>query len=214
MTQTFTYSGSLVTSSANILTATEGATVLRCLATDQNMLDLLPMVDKYIEMATGRDWTLDAPRYSEAQAAARMLLVRWHEDPGGMAAGAALGQGLVAALAQLEAKALILESNGVPYETLALMSSVPASGATVAITISAVLVFNHEMAAAAINSVRIENSAGATVASTNSLDVTGKIMTVNPNANLSATSSYTIVIDYAADVYGQTIDKDIGFTTA
>lgn len=91
---------------ANILTTAEAANVLRCAETDANMIDLLPMVDGYIVRATGHDWTGDDPVAPEAKAAARMLLVRWHEDPGGMAAGAALHHGLLAALSQLEGLAL------------------------------------------------------------------------------------------------------------
>lgn len=90
----------------SILSTAEAANVLRCAETDANMIDLLPMVDAYIERATGHDWAADDPAAPEAKAAARMLLVRWHEDPGGMAAGTALGQGLSAALGQLEALAL------------------------------------------------------------------------------------------------------------
>lgn len=90
---------------ANILTIGEAANVLRCLETDPNMIDLLPMVDQYIQQATGHDWAADAPVQPEAKAAARILMVRWHEDPGGMAAGGALGPGLSACLTQLEALA-------------------------------------------------------------------------------------------------------------
>ena len=88
-----------------ILTATEAAVVLRCTEDDDTMLMLLPAVDAYIEMATGRDWTADDPIRQEAKNAARMLLVRWHEDPGGMAAGDTLGPGIRACLTQLEALA-------------------------------------------------------------------------------------------------------------
>ncbi len=93
----------------NILTAAEAATALRTVVTDPAMLQLLPQVDAYIETATGRDWTGDEPIYEQAKAAARMLLVRWHEDPGMMGqAQGLLPQGCSAALAQLEAIALKL----------------------------------------------------------------------------------------------------------
>jgi hypothetical protein len=89
---------------ANILTVTEAATVLRCETTDPAMLDLLAQVDAYINNASGRDWTLDHPIRPEAKAAARILLVRAHEDPGAMVQPAdALSWGLQAALMQLEA---------------------------------------------------------------------------------------------------------------
>jgi len=92
---------------ANILTASEAATVLRCETTDADMLALLPAVDAYIKNATGHDWASDNPVLPEAKSAARMLLVKWHEDPGMMSNGtASLGYGLASCLIQLEAKAL------------------------------------------------------------------------------------------------------------
>jgi hypothetical protein len=92
---------------ANILTASEAATVLRCDETDADMLALLPAVDAYIKNATGHDWASDSQVVDEAKSAARMLLVKWHEDPGMMSNGSpSLGFGLSACLIQLEAMAL------------------------------------------------------------------------------------------------------------
>lgn len=91
---------------ANILTASEGASVLRCEVTDNEMLALLPLVDSYIKNATGHDWAADSTIHSTAKSAARMLLVLWHENPAMMANGqGALGFGLTACLVQLEALA-------------------------------------------------------------------------------------------------------------
>jgi hypothetical protein len=93
----------------NILTAAEAAAVLRTVDTDPAMLLLLPQIDAYIETATGRDWTLDDPIHETAKAAARMLLVRWFEDPGGMGQNQGLlPQGCSAVLGQLEAVALAI----------------------------------------------------------------------------------------------------------
>jgi hypothetical protein len=69
------------------------------------MLDLLPIVDGYIRQATGHDWAADAPVIAQAKAAARVLLVRWFEDPGALA-GQALTFGQAALLVQLESLAL------------------------------------------------------------------------------------------------------------
>ncbi len=91
---------------ANLLTATEAANLLRCEETEAEMLALLPLVDAYIQKATGRDWTGDNPIHPLAKSAARMLLVRMHEDPGGMVAGAALSFGLHAILTQMKAMVL------------------------------------------------------------------------------------------------------------
>src|SRR3972149_2124307 len=71
---------------AHILTEEEAAIVLRCAEDDPNMLELLPLVDAYLFQATGRDWVADEQIRPEAKSAARMLLVQWHENPGGIAA--------------------------------------------------------------------------------------------------------------------------------
>jgi len=197
---------------ASILTELEASTVLRCEVNDLGMLDLLPLVDGYIQFATGRNWTADSPVRPEAKSAARMLLVRWHEDPGGMAAGGALGYGLAAVLTQLEALALKLGTAGTPDIPLAIVTT-NISG-YMAVDASFVLVFSRAMDAGATSLVTLEDANLNTVASTNTLDVTGKIMTVNPTNNLAAASSYTIVIDYAVDIYGQTLYKEIAFVTA
>jgi hypothetical protein len=92
---------------ANILTASEAATVLRCESNDSNMTAVLPLIDAYLKQATGHDWAADAVIRSEAKSAARMLLVQWHSNPGMMEAGdTAMIAGLGAALVQLEAIAL------------------------------------------------------------------------------------------------------------
>jgi hypothetical protein len=201
----------------NILTATEAANVLRCEPDDPAMLDLLPVVDAYIIGATGRDWTADETIQQEAKAAARILLVQWHEDPG-MIVGrqmVILSGGLAACLSQLEALALILETRGVPDEDLAIKQSVPKDGAIdIAIIISPVIVFNNEMDSSAPNCIVLKTAAGVTVTTTNTLNVTKKIMSIVPTASLVAATSYQIVITTAPDVYGQTITQTIGFKTA
>lgn len=106
-----------------ILTPEEAADVLRCDIFDQNMLNMLPAIDAYIERATGRDWAADSIIPQGAKSAARILLVQWHEDPGMMAGGiAVLSGGLQACLTQLEALALyyyIFEGlDGVGYITI------------------------------------------------------------------------------------------------
>lgn len=214
MTQTFSYSGTSVVGGVHILTDAEAAVALRCEVTDTNMLQLLPLVDKYIEMATGRDWTIDATIYPEAKSAARMLLVRWHEDPGGMVSGDTLGPGIRACLTQLEAKALELATSGVPSEALDLVGYVPAAGSIAATTITPVLIFNHEMTTGALAKITLEDSGGVTVASAVTKDATNKLITITPTVSLAASSGYTIVVDYAMDIYGLTYSTTIGFTTA
>ena len=91
---------------ANILTAAEAANVLRTEDTDAVMLDLLPLIDQYIQGATGRDWAADTQVYPQAKSAARMLLVMWYENPAMINQSSALSFGLSAALTQLEALGL------------------------------------------------------------------------------------------------------------
>lgn len=89
---------------ANILTASEAATVLRCESTDADMLALLPLVDEYLHQATGHDWAKDAQVIQTAKSAARMLLVLWHENPAMVSSGmTTLGFGLNAVVMQLKA---------------------------------------------------------------------------------------------------------------
>lgn len=104
----------------SILTAEEGAIVLRCEVDDPAMVQLLPAVDAYVKRATGRDWSRDDPIQEEAKSAARILLVLWHENPSmiGNQVGT-LGPGLSACLTQLEAMACLyhdfLGRNGAGY---------------------------------------------------------------------------------------------------
>jgi hypothetical protein len=195
-----------------ILSQAEAATVLRCEQDDPNMIDLLPLVDGYIQMATGRDWSQDVRIRPEARAAARMLIVRWHEDPGGMASGSALGYGLAAILTQLEALALKLATTGTPDEPLAILST--NIDGYMAVGASFVLVFNHKMDASSTSLVTLEEVDLSPVTATNTLDATGKIMTITPAADLDPATSYVIEIDYAPDIYGQTIYREISFVTA
>jgi hypothetical protein len=201
---------------ANILLDTEAARVLRCESDDDLMLDLLPLVDAYVATATGRNWENDATIRAEAKSAARMLLALWYENPAMISSGmTTLNWGLHAALAQLETIAIELEKEGIPDEALAIRASMPASGvADVSINVKPVIIFNHEMASGCTADVSIEDAVGATVTSTAALDVTGKILTITPDAALTADSKYTILLDYVADVYGMTLEEEIGFETA
>lgn len=200
----------------NILTPLEASHVLRCETDDPLMLDLLKAVDFYIQQATGRDWTADAPVHPGAKQAARILLTLWHENPAGIGANTGMAPAaLSACLGQLEAYALTLESDGIPAEALKLKSSFPADGAVdIAITITPMLIFNHVMAVSALTAITLKTAAGATVSTTKRGDATGKIVTITPAASLSAATAYTIVITAAPDEYGQTITQEIGFRTA
>jgi hypothetical protein len=199
---------------ANILTAAEAATILRCDNTDANMLLLLPQVDAYIRNATGRDWAADSPISPAAKMAARILLVLWHEDPGMMAGQNTLSAGLTACLTQLEAYGLQLETSGIADDTLELVASNPSDGdAATAAAIRPLLVFNHPMDTTATSAVTLQTAAGVAVSATNALDVTKKRLTITPAGALASRTAYQIVIAGAADSYGQTLTTTVTFTT-
>jgi len=96
---------------------------------------------------------------------------------------------------------------------LALSSSTPADGASgVAVSISPALTFNNALVAGAIYQVVLVKADGTVVACTNSLDATKKILTINPDANIDAGSTYIIGIA-VTDIYGQTLNSAINFGT-
>jgi hypothetical protein len=90
----------------NLLTPNEAANYLRTESNDPTMLMLLPMLDQFVQRATGRDWTADAEIHPLAKAAAGMLLVQWYDTPSMMGSEAIMPYGLTAVLTQLEAQAL------------------------------------------------------------------------------------------------------------
>lgn len=191
----------------NILSAADGAKVLRCATDDPLMLVLLAGVDAYIEMATGRAWQNDATIREEAKNAARILLVRMHEDPGALGMPtASLSWGLSACLAQLEGLALTLETAGVPDEAFAVRASMPADGATeIAVGIHPVIVFNHVVDDE--DDVVLLDASGAVVTCTKAVDASGKIVTLTPSTDLNPGASYTIDLDGVADTFGQVLDE-------
>jgi len=91
---------------ANILTAAEAANYVRTDTNDAVMLMLLPMVDEFVQRATGRDWTADSTINDIAKAAAGMLLVSWYDNPSQAGIEGVMPFGLTNVLSQLEAEAL------------------------------------------------------------------------------------------------------------
>jgi hypothetical protein len=75
-------------------------------------------------------------------------------------------------------------------------------------------VFNNEMASGSTSLVKLFDAAGSLVTTVNALDVTKKILTVNPSSSLTADAVYTLSIEAAADIFGQTLEQDIEFRTA
>lgn len=96
---------------------------------------------------------------------------------------------------------------------LTLASSVPVDGApAVAVGANVVLTFSNKIAS---HAVTLLDETLAIVPAAFSFDVTGKILTINPSADLSATTTYAVVVNGVRDIYGQQLTNQvIDFTTA
>lgn len=200
---------------ANILTPTEAANVLRCSEDDPLMGELLQAIDTHLESITGWNWAAENPVDQDAKSAARVLLVRWHGDPG-MIGQVELGldRHFQALKVLLKTKVMEKKAGGLPDQPLGIDRILPKDGSTeIAVEISPVIVFNHKMTAGAAGRVCLKDSNGVTVTVTVTLDVTGKIMTISPSAPLENGRQYAIVIDAAPDIYGETLSDEIGFST-
>lgn len=98
-----------------------------------------------------------------------------------------------------------------PPVTLA-MTSVPLNAATaVASTANIVLTFTN--AIASYFASLVNDTTDAAVAYTPSLDATKKILTINPNADLTSGSKYVLVIAGATDVFGNILPTQFVYFT-
>jgi phi13 family phage major tail protein len=97
---------------------------------------------------------------------------------------------------------------------LTLSSSDPEDGDTgKAVGVKPELTFNNKIKS--YNVTLINTVTLAAIACAFAIDATGKVLTINPNANLEAATKYAIVINKITDIYGQTlVDNIIDFTTA
>ena len=93
------------------------------------------------------------------------------------------------------------------------VSSDPADEETaVLVSDNIVLTFNNKIVQ---ENIFVTSSVGAIIPVTKTLDVTGKILTINPNADLSATTMYLVNVIGVVDVYNQTLAPTVvNFTTA
>jgi phi13 family phage major tail protein len=101
---------------------------------------------------------------------------------------------------------------------LALSSSTPTDGATgISVSANQSLTFNNALnSLATSNIILVKASDGVTVAMATgypSIDTARKVVTLDPNANLSAATAY-IIFYSLTDIYGQTLSGAINFTTA
>lgn len=96
---------------------------------------------------------------------------------------------------------------------LSLTTSVPADSATaVVVSANIVLTFNNKIAE---DSIVLSTAAGVVVPFTKSWDATGKILTIDPTANLAAATVHLVTIAGVSDIYAQTLAPVVRkFTTA
>ena len=96
---------------------------------------------------------------------------------------------------------------------LALSTSVPADAATAVVTSSNVtLTFNNKVKE---DDISLMSAAGALISVTKSWDATGKILTIDPVSNLTAATTYLVVVSGVVDIYNQTLATVVRkFTTA
>ena len=96
---------------------------------------------------------------------------------------------------------------------LALSTIVPDDEATnVALDANIVMTFNNKIQK---ESVIVTSETGAIVAGSKTWDATGKILTFNPTANLTASTIYLVTLGGVADIYGQSLTATVkNFTTA
>lgn len=100
-------------------------------------------------------------------------------------------------------------------DALALSSSTPTDGATgVVVTADITLVFNNVLAVGAEQGcVLMKESTQAAIAVVKTISADRKTVTINPDASLDASTDYDIVIG-VTDIYGDTLDAVVNFTTA
>lgn len=143
---------------------------------------------------------------NEEEFAAYRAILHWPEEPTSQVYSRATKF-------NFEPYFFILESTS--PDALVLDSSDPTDGATsVAVSKTCTLTFNNALVHQAVyNTALFKPSDGSVIASTITLDATRKIVTVNPDASLSAATDYLLV--YAlVDVYGQNLAGAVNFQTA
>lgn len=93
------------------------------------------------------------------------------------------------------------------------VACVPADAATaVAVGANIVLTFNNKIAREA---VVVTKADGTIITGTKTFNADGKVLTFNPDANLSSASSYLVTIGGVVDIYNQLLAASvINFTTA
>jgi hypothetical protein len=102
---------------------------------------------------------------------------------------------------------------GSTVNPVALSTIVPADDATaIAINSNITLTFNNKISREA---VVVASEAGVIIPGTKSWDSTGKVLTFNPTADLTANTMYLVTVGGVVDIYGQALAAEVkNFTTA
>jgi len=88
----------------------------------------------------------------------------------------------------------------------------PADGATgVAVSVSPTVTFSNALRTGVMGAI-LSKDDGTLVASAYSIDAAKKVITINPDSNLSGTSDYLITVS-VRDIYGQVLRAVYNFTT-
>jgi hypothetical protein len=96
---------------------------------------------------------------------------------------------------------------------LALSTIVPADAATaIAVSSNITITFNNKIAE---ESIIVMSAAGVLVPFARAWDAAGKVLTIDPTANLAAATTYLVSVCGVVDIYGQTLATVVKkFTTA
>ena len=96
------------------------------------------------------------------------------------------------------------------------LSSSPADAATgVSVSANVVLTFSNALRAGAENGIMLTSDAGAPVACARTIDAARKVVTLDPNSNLSGSTKYLVIVPGVMDKYGQSLANTVvDFTTA
>ena len=98
---------------------------------------------------------------------------------------------------------------------LVLSSSDPVdSEIGVAITADILLTFNNQLLDEAKDNIMLLDDTNAQVSASVTLDQTGKIVTIDPATSLINSTAYTVIMAGVEDIYGDTFNDVIIFTTA
>lgn len=92
---------------------------------------------------------------------------------------------------------------GAAPSALTLSTVVPTDAATgIAVASNMTLTFNNKVLE---ETILVTSAAGALVTTTKTWDATGKILTIHPTSNLSASTMYLVTVAGVVDIYNQTL---------